>query len=471
MALPTGLRKKKTPDQWFDPAKPVQPAEANQPPAQTGSMGAQTTPMIQPRALSAEAQGLYDSLQKKMSAAPVSAQDIMNSGEYQSQASALDFQGEMDQAGLRRSLAARRMLRSTPAVQAMSAEQLRTTAAKQALVPSMLQAAWNRQQTDIANTRAAMSDRLAMEGQAFNQGLNEFQATAPYTRLTEGQRVSNDQWERTFAANQAVTEANITGRYLSPAAKQLWDRVISLKEKAESGVPTEEIAGLSGEATKLRSELDAMGYDSSLLGANVTAAQARANLGKLGIQTPQAQLSALQQQREKILLDNAQLESQIAQNPEYGATAQAKLRMDEAQKQLKLIDAQIASTYALAQDRLTDGSSGGLTPYQQYQINKDMAEMGQKARDAETKKLTTPYDITPIAANVWVDFDSELGVIAQGAGGQLDREKAAGIMRGLLNTPGLTSKDRYWIAAMFAQRFGDAEAGQHLSTFRKDYDK
>jgi hypothetical protein len=75
-------------------------------------------------------------------------QDILNSPEYQAQASAIDFNNEVAQAGLRRSLAARGIFgrNSTPAIQAMSAESARYDAQKNALVPQLMQAATARQE-------------------------------------------------------------------------------------------------------------------------------------------------------------------------------------------------------------------------------------------------------------------------------------------------------------------------------------
>lgn len=75
--------------------------------------------------------------------------------------------------------------------------------------------------------------------------------------------------------------------------------------------------------------------------------------GGLGYQMRQGQLNSTQLANVRTQLDNQlkQLEYTIAQNPQYGLTVQAQMALDKAKKDLAYVDAQIASTYALANDR------------------------------------------------------------------------------------------------------------------------
>ena len=112
-------------------------------------------------------------------------------------------------------------------------------------------------------------------------------------------RSAMDIGDREF--NRAVTEAELTGSYLPPQARGLINNLLDLKRQAEApGITREARAELSRQADVIRSQLQGMGIDPSLFGADVTSAQAQQNIGRAGIQTLEAQQFAYQQARDKI---------------------------------------------------------------------------------------------------------------------------------------------------------------------------
>lgn len=190
--------------------------------------------------------------------------------------------------------------------------------------------------------------------------------------------------------------------------------------------------------------------------------------GGIGYQQRLQQLDAGALANERSTLQNkvAQMEYEFAQETMPQKKEALQLEIDKARKGLDLIDAQIQQARTSAANA---ASGGGLTPYQQWQIDSSITDRQQKARETTIDNLAKPYKITRGAAEVWVDLNSELDNI-QRAVGTLDRDAAAKqILVPLLNTPGLTATDRSWIAAMFAGRFGDAQAAGQLQKLLKTY--
>lgn len=68
-----------------------------------------------------------------------------------------------------------------------------------------------------------------------------------------------------------IAEAQLTGNYLPTEARQVVNQILGLKQQAETpGITAQERAGLSQEADALRAQLQALGVDPSLYGANVS---------------------------------------------------------------------------------------------------------------------------------------------------------------------------------------------------------
>ncbi|MFS8215610.1 hypothetical protein [Paenibacillus sp. S29] len=106
-----------------------------------------------------------------------------------------------------------------------------------------------------------------------------------------------------------LAEAQTTGNYLSGEARTAMNNIIALKNQAEAkGVTAEQRSGYSSQADQLRMQLQAMGIDPSLYGANVNAGQAAKNVG-VGTRTLQGQ--QVDQQRKESNLNAANTISQM----------------------------------------------------------------------------------------------------------------------------------------------------------------
>lgn len=164
----------------------------------------------------------------------------------------------------------------------------------------------------------------------------------------------------------------------------------------------------------------------------------------------------------------AMLNYQIANDPDLGARQQAARTKQEAEQKMRLVEAQIAQVNAETANIGKTGGTGGMTPYQQWQIESSITEKEQAARDAQVKQYTGSYGITPIAGELWVDLNAELNRI-QSQSGKLDKDKANELLRDLKTTPGITDQDTAWLDAMFDARFGDIGAPSRLRTYLKGY--
>lgn len=94
------------------------------------------------------------------------------------------------------------------------------------------------------------------------------------------------------AFNNAITESSVTGNYLSPEARGLANRLVNLKNSTEamwSTLTPEQRQAARAQGDQLRAQLQALGVDPALFGADVTGSAAQGNLGQAGIRTVNAQ--------------------------------------------------------------------------------------------------------------------------------------------------------------------------------------
>ena len=94
--------------------------------------------------------------------------------------------------------------------------------------------------------------------------------------------------EKQRKIGNAVTEAGLTGNYVPYEAREALNNLFALKDDTEANwanmTPAERMAART-QADTLRSGLRGMGVDDKLYGADVTANQARSNLGMAGLKT------------------------------------------------------------------------------------------------------------------------------------------------------------------------------------------
>lgn len=88
--------------------------------------------------------------------------------------------------------------------------------------------------------------------------------------------------------DNARTDSQLTGFYMNPETQRLTDQLITLKQQAENPqLSLDERLMIGQQANTIRNQLAQVGADVSLLGADVTSQQARANI-PLAFQTQQA---------------------------------------------------------------------------------------------------------------------------------------------------------------------------------------
>lgn len=87
-----------------------------------------------------------------------------------------------------------------------------------------------------------------------------------------------------------MTEAQLTGQYLSGEARQYINAINNLKAQAETpGITADQRTELSSQADAYRAALQGLGIDSTLFGANVNQATSQGNMNRAGITTLDAQ--------------------------------------------------------------------------------------------------------------------------------------------------------------------------------------
>jgi hypothetical protein len=141
--------------------------------------------------------------------APTREQDILDLPSYQAMKAVNDLTLGERLAALKRQFGAMGTLRGTPAIQAMTNAAGEATTRMGQLIPDMLQTAWGREQQNVGNMRDLLNAQLGIENTGFNQGLSEFNATAPYRYQTVAGQTAADQWAQQFP----ITEAGVTGMY------------------------------------------------------------------------------------------------------------------------------------------------------------------------------------------------------------------------------------------------------------------
>ncbi|OMF48583.1 hypothetical protein [Paenibacillus peoriae] len=109
--------------------------------------------------------------------------------------------------------------------------------------------------------------------------------------------------------SRPLAESEATGNYLPGEARTAMNNIIGLKNQAEAkGVTADQRSQYSSQADQLRMQLQAMGIDPSLYGANVNAGQAAKNVN-VGTRTLQGQQA--DQQRKESNLNAANVVSQM----------------------------------------------------------------------------------------------------------------------------------------------------------------
>jgi hypothetical protein len=152
-----------------------------------------------------------------LSAAPVTPQQVVASPEYQAQKGYLDLQRGEAMAALRRDLASRTMLRSTPAIGAFGQVQSEADIRAGQLIPSMMGEARSQQQQQLTNQLQGL--------QAFveRQRYEEDTATAK-AKLLRDIVETNRQF--------GLSEAGVTGTYMGQPTFAAGQAVAAGKERA-----------------------------------------------------------------------------------------------------------------------------------------------------------------------------------------------------------------------------------------------
>lgn len=155
----------------------------------------------------------------------------------------------------------------------------------------------------------AYADQQAQEQQRFQS----MAALAQMYNQEDQRGIDNRLTADQTAFSNRVTEAGLTGNYLSGEAEGYINQLLALKQQAESpGITAAERSKLSNQADGIRARLQSLGVDSSKYGANVSAAAA--GQARAGVRTLQGQqLDA--QNREA---DRAYDQQQWANRFDYG---------------------------------------------------------------------------------------------------------------------------------------------------------
>ncbi|WP_110933251.1 hypothetical protein [Paenibacillus bouchesdurhonensis] len=130
------------------------------------------------------------------------------------------------------------------------------------LVPALMQQAYQRYNDDA---------NRSLQVQQLNYGVGQ-DALGNLTNLYGLQ--DNEYFQK------PITEAQLTGNYLPTEARQAIDQILNLKQQWGASSNAQDRAEFARQAETLRNQLERMGIDSSLYGANVSYADAaRANPG------------------------------------------------------------------------------------------------------------------------------------------------------------------------------------------------
>ncbi|MCK9602201.1 MAG: hypothetical protein M0R06_24360 [Sphaerochaeta sp.] len=185
------------------------PSTTTAPVVPTVSPAVSPTYTIQPRPISDKVLSLLSDYTRQMRQAPLTAEDIMESPEYEAMRKVNELELGRGLAALSRRFSALGTLRGTPAMQTMGSLTAEAKTQLGSLVPQLVQSAYSRQQQNLSNTMNALKTLAGLEETAYGQGLSEFSATAPYRYETvAGQRAAEQ-----FAQQFPLQEAELTGVY------------------------------------------------------------------------------------------------------------------------------------------------------------------------------------------------------------------------------------------------------------------
>jgi len=188
----------------------------------------------------------------------------------------------------------------------------------------------------------------------------------------------------------AVTEGQLTGNYMPPAAQEIVNQILQLKQAAESpGVSREQRAQLSAQADQLRTRLGTLGIDASRIGSNVNYNTASGT--QIGIPTMESQQFAYQKARDAISDQQwrAQFDEAVRQNGLSYGLQLLQENNQQAYRQAQLALSQDDNARAWAQmdyemsQPASAGSSGGLS------ANQVLSSVRSLYADPETGKLPT----------------------------------------------------------------------------------
>ena len=134
--------------------------------------------------------------------------------------------------------------------------------------------------------------------QLIQQDYNRFVDRQTFNRDAEQNQLSNlvslfaNQYQQDVT--RPIDESSVTGYFMPSDARNAINSILSLKNQAEAkGVTAEQRDGLTSQADMFRQQLQSLGIDPSLYGADVNAATATRN-GSQGIRTLQGQQVDLQ---------------------------------------------------------------------------------------------------------------------------------------------------------------------------------
>jgi hypothetical protein len=179
------------------------------------------------------------------------------------------------------------------------------------------------------------------------------------------------------ALNNALNISDRTGTLITPELDALGKRLVNHKTSTEalwSTLTPEQRQAARLEGDRLRAQIEALGGDASLLGADVTANTARGNLGSLGVQTLAAQNQNFNQNLAQQQLDRGILESDRAFNED---TRRYNQEFEYTQGRDEVKDAQWQAEFDRIKDQ--DGIQNAIA-WANQTLNRDQFE-DSSARD------------------------------------------------------------------------------------------
>ena len=417
---------------------PPAPTVVAQPPGTQSAAVQSAQARVTPREVSPKVQELLALLESKVKSFNPDPNAVLNDPSFVAQKGVIDFQRGQAQAALRRSLASRNMLRSSPAIQSLAGSDAYYTAQEQALVPQMLAQAQARYRADIDNITGLLGQYQSADNTAFSQGLSEFNTTAPYNRLTQGQIQQGQQ----FTQNQAQQDAQFAQQQELARQQQV------LRERQQS----------SAERT---TEADLLGIDPITGQPTLGGRQVEAKLAENAAAAErQKELDALERRERGIRLDIEELKLKEAQTEDPTAKERAQLVLKQAQAELDKTVAEIDSIKAQTIQRQASARAEDALANQRATVEpkKPQAEVdAEKERNTRTDDLTKEYKASRDATTRWQDFVE----LISDAGDNINTEME--ILNAVISKPGLLQSEKDWLKAMYWSGKGEAWADKELS--------